>query len=146
MRWIIASEQVVMCPRLKEKVATMMASTHQESSRKRRRGSELCAVSALTCAWCGLAVEDTNKASGLTGKTSDPVLFPHCTHALHAACLRAWGYSDSTTEQRQLLDRRRAPRYAKLVRGLALASYDYRFGGKCHGCAANVEAAADPQI
>eukprot|EP00959_Pyramimonas_sp_CCMP1952_P343165 7188619-Pyramimonas_sp.AAC.1 len=43
--------------------------------------------------------------------------------------------SDSTTEQRQLLDKRRAPRYAKLVRGLALASYDHRFGGKCHSCA-----------
>ena len=112
-----------------------MASTAQDSSRKHRRGSAPCVVSAPTCAWCGLAVEDTNKASGLTGKANDPAIFPHCPHAIHTACLRAWDYGDSTTEQRQLLDKRRAPRYAKLVRGLALASYDHRFGGKCHNCA-----------
>ena len=52
----------------------MMASTAQDSSRKRRRGSAPCVVSAPTCAWCGLAVEDTNKASGLIGKAKDPVI------------------------------------------------------------------------
>ena len=80
-------------------------------------------------------MEDTPKASGLTGKAGDPVLFPRCRHALHAGCLRAWEYDGSGPELRALLDKRRAPRYLKCLRGLALASYDYRYGGACHLCA-----------
>ena len=121
--------------RLKEKILLgIMASTPQESSGKRRRGNAPCANIQATCSWCELPVENIVKASGSTGKGSDPILFAHCQHALHAACLCAWDYSTSTPEQRQMLDRRRAPRYAKLCRGTALASYD-RFGGKRHKCA-----------
>ena len=58
-------------------------------------------------------------------------------HALHAACLRAWDYGKSTPEQRRMLDKRRAPRYAKLCRATALVSYDDHFGGQCHRCAAD---------
>ena len=101
----------------------------------RRQGAKRCPSAGATCAWCGLAVEDTSKASGLAGKAGDPVLFPRCRHALHADCVRAWEYDGSGPELRALLDKRRAPRHLKCLRGLALAPYDYRYGGACHLCA-----------
>ena len=101
----------------------------------RCQGTTRCPNVGAICARCGLAVENTAKASGLTGKADDPVLFPKCRHALHAACLRAWEYDGSGPQQRALLSKRRAPRHLKCLRGLALASYDYRYGGACHQCA-----------
>ena len=136
--WRCVAKEVAMCSRLKEKILlAIMASTAQETSGKRRRGSAPCATFQATCSWCELPVLDFDKASGWTGRGSDPINFPHCAHALHAACLRAWDYGKSTPEQRRLLDKRRAPRYAKLCRATALVSYDDNFGGKCHKCAAD---------
>ena len=103
----------------------------------RRQGTVRCRSEGAICAWCGLAVENTAKASGLTGRKDDPVRFVECRHALHAHCLRAWEYDGSGPEQRALLDRRHAPRYLKDLRGVALASYDYRYGGACHLCASS---------
>ena len=108
----------------------------------RCQGTTRCPNVGAICAWCGLAVENTAKASGLTGKADDPVLFPKCRHALHAACLRAWEYDGSGPQQRALLSKRRAPRHLKCLRGLALASYDYRYGGACHQCAPSAASAA----
>ena len=123
-----AAGEVVACSRLKTKA--MVAST---PSGTRRGGAKRCAHGA-SCAWCGLAVEDVSKASGLTGKKDDPVFFPRCRHALHANCLRAWEYDGSGPEQRALLDKRRASQYLKDLCGLASASYDHRYGGACRLC------------
>ena len=79
--------------------------------------------------FCDLPVADIDKASGYIGKGSDPSIFPRCPHALHAECMRAWQYGECIAEQRRLLDRRRAPRHAKLLRGTGLVSYDYHFRG-----------------
>ena len=99
-------------------------------------------VQAL-CSFCDLPVADIDEASGYTGKGSDPIIFPRCPHALHAECLRTWQYGECTAEQRRLLDRRRAPRHAKLLRGTGLVSYDYHFRGACHGCAAGASRTHD---
>ena len=39
------------------------------------------------CSFCDLPVADIDKASGYTGKGSDPIIFPRCPHALHAECM-----------------------------------------------------------
>ena len=88
------------------------------------------------CAWCGTQV-DVRNARGVCGRARDPVVFPACDHALHPSCLLAWQYSESTPKQRELLERRRATKYRKDLRGLALAEYDSRYGGACQGCAAS---------
>ena len=75
-------------------------------------------------------------ASGISGKKDDPIVFPHCAHALHAGCLMRWYYGKCTPDQQALLDRRKASRYARGLRQMALVSYDDRFQGRCATCAA----------
>ena len=136
-----AAKNVSNSSRLKEKILfAIMANAARESSRTPRGNERSRHVQAM-CSFCEMPVADTDKASGWTGKGTDPITFPRCPHALHADCLRSWEYGECSPEQRRLLDKRRAPRHAKLLRGLALASYDHKYAGACHRCAAGVASA-----
>ena len=116
---------------------TTMANDARGASRNTGDKERSSNVQVL-CSLCDLPVERIDKASGFTGEGRDPITFPGCRHALHPDCLRAWEYGECNPEQRRLLDKRRAPRHAKLLRGLALASYDHKYSGACHRCAAGV--------
>ena len=119
----------------------MVASTstaRRNGARTRRapslaqHGTASTALAATkTCACCPLPV-DVGNAKGICGKKEDPVVFPHCEHALHARCLDAWYRADLTPEQRALWDRRP---HCKDKRAMAFVQYDSDFGGRCEACA-----------